>query len=440
MFDSGLVSPQSQALVAPTIMETINGFAAIPEYGLSECLWWHGLGDYRESLVVQDQDGSGFISCSDAADPEKPDVPFRLRWTPRVWETMDFPDPNALSRPDFSVYTAPYCGCADCDQEMWDTLSGGNLAHTCGGRIRWTHEQPDLPSGEDACYDISHENSWSWQCGPKCDPTRCDMDLDSYRDFASAVINEMDILLTGGRLEETSKAVIVDAYVKAAARRDVSIQIAHTMGLRVAQQLFSVTPEFQITNNYYDEAAASSPVERDVAIEELPEDPEPVSGYKAIVYLFFGGGADSYSLVVPMDGCTPADLPGQYYTTRGDVAIDANLLHPIQDSSNSQPCSTFGLHPSLGGIQSLYNNEEAAVIAGIGPLVQPTTKNDYDNDQNLPPALFAHNTQTDVTQTVLPQDSTAHGVLGRIGDAINEQESLLLGERTEIFDAYSISG
>jgi uncharacterized protein (DUF1501 family) len=51
-----------------------------------------------------------------------------------------------------------------------------------------------------------------------------------------------------------------------------------------------------------------------------------------------------------------------------------------------------------------------------------------------PPALFAHNTQTQVTQTVFAQDSSAGGVLGRIGDALNLQEG------KEIFDAYSISG
>jgi len=58
----------------------------------------------------------------------------------------------------------------------------------------------------------------------------------------------------------------------------------------------------------------------------------------------------------------------------------------------------------------------------------------------FPPALFAHNTQTKVTQTVHAQDSTAGGVLGRIGDILNAQESEALGENVEIFDAYSISG
>lgn len=51
-----------------------------------------------------------------------------------------------------------------------------------------------------------------------------------------------------------------------------------------------------------------------------------------------------------------------------------------------------------------------------------------------PPALFAHNTQTQVTQTVFAQDSSAGGVLGRIGDALNLQEG------KEVFNSYSISG
>jgi uncharacterized protein (DUF1501 family) len=62
-------------------------------------------------------------------------------------------------------------------------------------------------------------------------------------------------------------------------------------------------------------------------------------------------------------------------------------------------------------------------------------KYEYDaQSKRQPPALFAHNTQTQVTQTVFAQDASAGGVLGRIGDALNAQEG------KDIFDAYSISG
>ena len=358
MFDAGLVSPQSQALVAPIIMETINGYTSLPRFGLTNCA--DGLGDKRERHVIQDTHGSDFFDCNIIDDGVR-DVPFNLQWMPDAWSTLPIPDPQA-------------------------------------------------------------------------------MNITEYKAFASAVVDEMDLLLTGGKLERSNQEVIVNAYVEKAATTSMQVQEAHMLGLQVAQQLFAVTPEFQITNRYFDEVDAANPTEREPVVIEEPDDPEPVTGYKAIVYLFLDGGADTFSLVVPKTGCTPADLPDQYYKTRGDVAINAADLLEIVDTSGSQPCSTFGLHPSLGDIQSLYNNEEAAVVAGIGPLIRPTTKLDFDSENSLPPALFAHNTQKGVTQTVIPQDSTANGVLGRIGDVINEQESMLQGNRTEIFDAYSISG
>ena len=69
------------------------------------------------------------------------------------------------------------------------------------------------------------------------------------------------------------------------------------------------------------------------------------------------------------------------------------------------------------------------------PLIEPMDKYKFEaGSKPQPPALFAHNTQTQIAQTVFAQDSSAGGVLGHIGDAINEQEG------QEVFDAYSISG
>mmetsp|Transcript_19805 Transcript_19805/g.42663 ORF Transcript_19805/g.42663 Transcript_19805/m.42663 type:complete len:503 (+) Transcript_19805:2-1510(+) len=239
----------------------------------------------------------------------------------------------------------------------------------------------------------------------------------------------MDLLLTAGRLDPKNRDIIEEEYIEAAARRDISREAAHEAALRRAMQLFALTPEFQITNNLQ-----LSPTVRTLPQETLPEDPEPVTGYKAIVYLFLGGGLDSFNLVVPTGGCGATNLPNQYMQVRDDVAITGGLLG-ITDTSGSQPCTQFGLHPSMTHVRSLYNAGEAAVMAGIGPLVEPLTKEEYEESiKEIPPALFAHNTQTDVTQTVVPQDKTANGVLGRLGDWINLQES------AEIFDAYSISG
>jgi len=123
------------------------------------------------------------------------------------------------------------------------------------------------------------------------------------------------------------------------------------------------------------------------------------------------------------------------------LAIPLNQLHQITDSTGTQPCANFGLHPSLSHFKTLYNDKDAVVISNVGPLVEPITKEEYElGSKEVPPALFAHNTQKQITQTVFAQDATAGGVLGRIGDAINAQESATQGKLVEIFDAYSISG
>ena len=205
--------------------------------------------------------------------------------------------------------------------------------------------------------------------------------------------------------------------------------------------LLLTVPEFHITNNLVDSLSSATTV-RDVPNITIPTNPPPVEGYKAIVYLFMAGAADSYSMLVPTAGC--GTLYDDYRSVRGDVALplDPNkfpepLLYPlpIDASTSNQPCNTFGLHPSLVNVKKLYEGGDASWVANIGPLVEPLTALEFDiGSKPTPQALFAHNTQTSVTQSVFSQDSTVGGVLGRIGDSLNQQA----GE--EIFDAYSISG
>ena len=43
------------------------------------------------------------------------------------------------------------------------------------------------------------------------------------------------------------------------------------------------------------------------------------------------------------------------------------------------------------------------------------------DERRLPPALFAHNTQVKVAQSVHAQNNVAKGVLGRLVDAVSSQ-------------------
>ena len=257
---------------------------------------------------------------------------------------------------------------------------------------------------------------------------------------AADVVTDIDTLLTGGKLSQGNRAILEQAYTNALTDTDAWRPGGDISALQAVLQLYSAVPEYHITNNLVD-SKTSSTQDRPIPDITLPENPSPVEGYKAIVYLFMAGACDSYSLLVPTDGC--GTLYDDYRNVRGDVAIpylNQNSQWELQPlsidvSTSNQPCNSFGLHPSLVNVHSLYGGGDAALVANIGPLVVPLDAADFDaGSKPVPSALFAHNTQTSHTQSVFAQDSTAGGVLGRIGDALNAQEG------QDIFDAYSISG
>ena len=104
---------------------------------------------------------------------------------------------------------------------------------------------------------------------------------------------------------------------------------------------------------------------------------------------------------------------------RGAVALDRSELLEISVPDGTQPCGTFGLHHKLPFLQAKYASGEAAMIANVGPLVEPISKEQYlARQRETPPDLFSHNVQRRVTQSVHAQSVGAHGVLGRIVDAL----------------------
>lgn len=212
--------------------------------------------------------------------------------------------------------------------------------------------------------------------------------------ITSEVIDDIDLLLTGGRLHSANKAILQTVYDNANSGSDPD-----NNALSAVIQHFAAVPEFHITSNLVD-SSSTTLAERDAPDISLPPNPPPVEGYKAIVYLYMAGAvsctamiavsantllyfayccslqSDSFSMLAPVDGC--GDLHTQYLNVRGDIAIQsANLLH-IDASSSNQPCSSFGLHPSLQNIQSLYTQGHASWVSNVGPLVKPITKAEFE--------------------------------------------------------------
>lgn len=242
----------------------------------------------------------------------------------------------------------------------------------------------------------------------------------------SSIINDIDLLLTGGRLHAANRAILSQVYTSTRTESNSDIK-----ALRAVLKHYSAVPEFHISNNLLSSSVTTSA--RPIPNITMPQNPPPVVGYKAIVYLFMSGASDSYSMLAPREGCVP--LHSQFLSERGDVAIPSANLLSIDTSTSNQPCNSFGIHNSLANIHNLYESGDASWVANIGPLVKPLNKTEFEaGTKPVPISLFAHNTQTVLTQSVFAQDASAGGVLGRIGDALNKQSG------KEIFHGYSISG
>ena len=169
-------------------------------------------------------------------------------------------------------------------------------------------------------------------------------------------------------------------------------ELQHTDALTLATEMILGSPGFRVSN-----VAAPTAEKRDV------KGAKPGKGrpHTNLVTIFFNGGMDSYSLVVPLDGChtrndttgveTPFDLYAEYATVRENLAIAKSHLLPIDATGQGQPCNTFGINDELAFFHELYQEGELALIGNIGALYQPTTKEEYENNAKgaRPKGLFA---------------------------------------------------
>ena len=139
---------------------------------------------------------------------------------------------------------------------------------------------------------------------------------------------------------------------------------------------------------------------------------QPGDSYKALVCIFLLGGNDAFNMLVP-SGDAEYNL---YKSTRQTLAIEQSGLLPISPDNNMG--LQLGLHPSMVGIQELFDNGQLAFISNMGALVEPVTKAAYKNNSVLlPPQLFSHNDQQSFVQS-LQSGFKRNGWCGRAADAM----------------------
>ena len=97
--------------------------------------------------------------------------------------------------------------------------------------------------------------------------------------------------------------------------------------LRRVQKLALITPEFQLTSG-----APETPEHVALVQQRRPEASGSRLPYTAIVYFYMFGGADSYNMLVPYDGCDQGRF-AEYASVRGEIVLSKSSLLPVSTSS-----------------------------------------------------------------------------------------------------------
>ncbi len=133
------------------------------------------------------------------------------------------------------------------------------------------------------------------------------------------------------------------------------------------------------------------------------------SPYKALVCVFLYGGNDANNTIIPFDTAGYTN----YANIRGPLAIPQNQLLQLSVMPN------FALNPNMTDIQTLINNKNAAIVANVGTLIEPTTKAQFQGGIGLPTNLFSHPDQQLEWQNAAQSGATSTGWAGRIADQLS---------------------
>jgi uncharacterized protein (DUF1501 family) len=140
--------------------------------------------------------------------------------------------------------------------------------------------------------------------------------------------------------------------------------------------------------------------------------------YKALVCILLSGGNDSFNMIIPKSSSEYTE----YAAARSNLAIAQNDLLDINPTNPDG--REFGLHPSMNGMQTLFESGNLAFVNNVGTLVEPVTKEGINNNTvKVPLGLLSHNDQVMHWQTAYPQDRTNTGWGGKVADILKSQNA-----------------
>ena len=155
------------------------------------------------------------------------------------------------------------------------------------------------------------------------------------------------------------------------------------------------------------------------AMNALMGTTEVVGGeYKALVCILLSGGNDSYNMIIPRSD----NEYNEYAAARSNLAIPQEELLPI--TPNTSDGREYGLHPTMTGLQNLFQQGNAAFVNNVGTLVEPVTKSEIENQTaKLPLGLLSHIDQAMHWQTAFPQERTSVGWGGKMADILKSMNT-----------------
>lgn len=139
--------------------------------------------------------------------------------------------------------------------------------------------------------------------------------------------------------------------------------------------------------------------------------------YQALVCIFLFGGNDGNNVLIPTDTAGYAN----YSTVRspGGLALAQNTLLPIASVTPQNGQTSFGLHPSVPELATLYTAGNLAFLANVGTLAQPLTRTQYlAHGATIPANLFSHADQQQQWQTLQMDGFYKSGWAGRLADNV----------------------
>ena len=150
---------------------------------------------------------------------------------------------------------------------------------------------------------------------------------------------------------------------------------------------------------------ASAPALASTACLSRTAQAADIGGYRALVCLFLFGGMDNNDFLLPVDNAY-----GDFARIRQSMLADQgasraqDALLALDPLSSTIDGSRWALPPEMPQTKALFDAERASIVANVGPLIEPVTRQQFlDETVRLPPRLFSHNDQQATWQASAPE-------------------------------------